>query len=81
MPDHRLTPEIETVLRASRIEGNTLTLQGQLQRPLYEKVAAFLLNCGGKWQRVRGCHVFDKPVAWTSRAGAGVGEWPSTTGR
>lgn len=64
MPDHRLTPEIETVLRASRIEGNTLTLPpGQLARPIYEKVAAFLLNCGGKWHRGRGCHVFEKPAA------------------
>ena len=63
MADHRLTPDIETVLRASRIEGNSLTLPGQLARPLYEKVAAFLLNCGGKWQRGRGCHVFDKPAA------------------
>jgi SAM-dependent methyltransferase len=58
MSNQKLTPEIESVLRAARIEGNKLFLTGQLSPQVYKKVKNFLLNVGAEWSRKEGCHVF-----------------------
>jgi len=41
--------DVEDVLRAAKLEGNNLYLQGQLSRPLYEKVNKVLSLIGFKW--------------------------------
>ncbi len=54
-----LTPEVETVLRASTITDNLLVLPaGQLERKLYEAVNKVIVNCGGKWNRSAKGHIF-----------------------
>jgi SAM-dependent methyltransferase len=58
MANKKLTPEIESVLRAARIEGNKLHLVGQLSPKEYKAVKAFLLNVGAVWSRSEACHVF-----------------------
>jgi len=63
MANKKLTPEIESVLRAARIEGNKLYLGEQLHPKVYKDVKAFLLNCGAVWNRSEGCHVFKSDPA------------------
>ena len=59
MANHRITPEVEKVLRRSTIDANILFLPpGQLDRKLYESVNAVLANAGGKWNRTKKGHVF-----------------------
>jgi type I restriction-modification system DNA methylase subunit len=58
MANQKLTPEIESVLRAARIEGNKLFLTGQLSPQVYKKVKDFLLNVNAEWSRKEGCHIF-----------------------
>jgi len=58
MANQKLTPEIESVLRAARIEGNKLFLTGQLDPKTYKKVKDFLLNVNAEWSRKEGCHIF-----------------------
>lgn len=59
MANIKLTPEVEDVLRRSKIQGNVLVLPpGKLPRPLYEAVNKAIANCGGGWKRGVG-HVFD----------------------
>lgn len=59
MANIKLTPEVEDVLRRSKITGNVLVLPaGQLPRPLYEAVNKVIVNCGGKWKKGKG-HVFE----------------------
>lgn len=60
MPHVTITPEVETVLRAARVEGNKLFLQGKLDRKLYEAVNKVLVNHGGKWSRSDAAHIFDR---------------------
>lgn len=58
MPHVKPSPEVETILRRSTIEGNVLKLPpGQLERSLYEQVNKALVAAGGKWKRGKG-HVF-----------------------
>jgi 16S rRNA G966 N2-methylase RsmD len=54
----KLTPEVRSVLERSTITGNQLQLPGQLDRKLYEAVMRVISNCGGKWNRSAGAHVF-----------------------
>jgi predicted RNA methylase len=53
-----LSPEVESVLRASTIKGNLLHLPDQLARPLYESVAKVIKLAGGKWNKSAKAHVF-----------------------
>lgn len=60
----KITPEVGDVLRRSDIDGATVRLPaGQLDRPLYEAVDKTLKALGGKWNRSKGAHVFDRPIA------------------
>lgn len=54
-----ISPQVEDVLRRSRVEGSTLFLPpGQLERSLYTAVNDVLARLGGKWDRKAGGHVF-----------------------
>lgn len=55
----KLSDEVLSILRASTIAGNVLTLPaGQLERGVYERVDKALKAAGGKWDRRAGGHVF-----------------------
>jgi len=58
-----IEPHISDILKASIIDGNTLTLTGQLDRKTYQSVMTVIEEIGGKWNRGQKCHVFTKPVA------------------
>lgn len=47
------------VLSASRCDGNSLFLSGQLDRNLYTKTNKVLEAAGGKWNRKAKAHIFD----------------------
>lgn len=51
------------VLSNATIEGNTLKLTGQLERPLYVAVNKVLEAAGGKWNRKAQAHVFEEDAA------------------
>jgi type I restriction-modification system DNA methylase subunit len=63
MADKKLTSEIESVLRAARIEGNKLYLTGQLDPRTYKEVKTFLANLGATWNRKEQVHVFSSDPA------------------
>lgn len=55
----QISPQVEDVLRRSRVEGTTLFLpDGQLDRKLYEAVNDVLARLGGQWNRKARGHVF-----------------------
>jgi len=66
----RLDNETKAVLLRSRIDGISLHLPEQLDRPLYEKVAKAIKAAGGKWDRRSGAHIFPNPVRETFNIGA-----------
>ena len=68
MPHVKLTPDVIDVLTRSKVGPDqnllgggawSLTLPGQLARPLYVAVNKALLAAGGKWNKSAGAHVFD----------------------
>ncbi|WBO23964.1 DNA methyltransferase family protein [Sphingomonas abietis] len=60
----KITPEVSDVLRRSEIDGAMLRLPGgKLERPLYDAVDKTLKALGGKWNRSKAAHVFDRPIA------------------
>lgn len=50
--------EVAQILRAAKIEGNTLFLRGQLSRDMYQAVNKAIELLGGKWNRKAQGHVF-----------------------
>jgi SAM-dependent methyltransferase len=59
MANQTLTPEAESILRRSTINGNALALPaGQLERKLYERINKFIELAGGRWDRKAKAHVF-----------------------
>lgn len=55
----QISPQVEDVLRRSRVEGLTLFLPpGQLDRGLYKQVDDVLIRLGGKWNGKAKGHVF-----------------------
>lgn len=58
----RLDDQTRSVLLRSNIDGNRLTLPGQLERADYQRVAKAIEAAGGKWNRKEQCHVFPNPV-------------------
>lgn len=59
----KIKPEIESVLRASSVEGDILRLPGQLDRKTYTDVNKVIELLGGKWNKGKGGHVFPTPFA------------------
>jgi predicted RNA methylase len=49
---------ILAILQASTLEGNTLTLPGQMDRKTYQVAAEVIERAGGKWNKSKKCHVF-----------------------
>jgi len=58
-----ISEDVEEVLRSAEVEGNTLKLVGQLDRPLYTATNKVLVAIGGKWNKSARVHIFTKPVA------------------
>lgn len=58
----KISPTVRNVLLASKIDGQRLTLQSQLDRGVYEEVAKAILAAGGRWSRKEQCHVFPNDV-------------------
>jgi len=54
----KVTEDVRQVLLGATIEGNLLTLPGQLDKALYKRVDETLNLLGGKWTRGKGGHVF-----------------------
>lgn len=61
----QLDAETREVIIKFKIDGNRLTLPGQLARPLYVKVAKAIEAAGGKWNKKESCHLFPHPVKET----------------
>lgn len=57
-----IEPAVIDVLKAARVEGNRLTLVGNLDRKLYVKVNDVLDRLGGKWSKRDKAHVFPEDV-------------------
>jgi len=53
----QIDADVEEVLRAAKLEGNTLTLQSQLDRAMYVKVNKLLDLIGFKWNRKAQSHI------------------------
>lgn len=53
----QIDSDVETVLRAAKIEGDNLGIQGQLDRALYVKTNKVLELIGFQWNRKAKCHV------------------------
>ena len=56
----RISNDVLEVLGAATIDGNTVRLNGQLDRKLYTRVNEVLEAVGGKWNRKAKAHVFDE---------------------
>ena len=54
----RLSPEVLATLEHVTVEGSVVRMP-QMDRKLYENVNKALLLLGGKWNRIRGGHVFE----------------------
>lgn len=61
----RLDDKTKQILLASQIEGNRLTLSGQLERADYVRVAKAIEAAGGKWNKKERCHIFPADVRET----------------
>ena len=53
-----LSPDVRDVLERSVITATALTLPGQLDRGLYERVMKVIAAAGGKWNRKAQAHLF-----------------------
>lgn len=54
----KISDDVMSVLKSATIEGNSLVLNGQLDRGLYTRTNAVLEAAGGKWNRKAKAHVF-----------------------
>lgn len=54
----KIDNEVLAVLSGAKVDGLFLTLQGQLDRKLYERANKVLEAAGGKWNRKAKAHVF-----------------------
>jgi len=59
----RVSDDVLEVLSRATVEGNALTLIGQLDRAMYVQVNKVLEAAGGKWNRSAKAHVFDRPAS------------------
>lgn len=59
----RVSDDVLEVLSRATVDGNALTLIGQLDRAMYTKVNKVLEAAGGKWNRSAKAHVFDRPAS------------------
>ena len=52
-----IEPDVAAVIRAAKLDGNKLTLNGQLTAQMYKKVMKVLELIGFKWNRSAKCHI------------------------
>ena len=52
-----IEPDVAAVIRAAKLDGNKLTLSGQLTAQMYKKVMKVLELIGFKWNRSAKCHI------------------------
>lgn len=57
-----LQDEVHDILRNATVNGDRLTLNGQLDHKQYDAVMKAIEAIGGKWNRSQKCHIFDRPV-------------------
>jgi len=55
-----LSSEVKAIILASLMDDKTLQLQRELDRQTYESVDKVLKICGGKWNKSKGLHVFER---------------------
>lgn len=58
-----ISNDVLAALSGATMEGNTLKLEGQLDRKLYAEVNKVLEAAGGKWNRSAKAHVFGEDAA------------------
>lgn len=72
----QLTEEVKEAILAATIQGNSLRLSSQLDRPTYVKVDKALQSLGGKWNSRAKAHIFpDEARALEVRHMADNGEY------
>jgi hypothetical protein len=77
VPTATLSDTARAVLRAATLDGDLLTLPpGQLDRAVYLEVNKALTRIGGKWNRTRKGHAFDRPAAGALAEIVGTGAIP-----
>jgi len=59
----RIEQDVMEVLSVATVDGQALTLVGQLDRKLYERTNKVIEAAGGKWNRKAKAHVFDAAAA------------------
>jgi len=59
----RLTTDVLAVLSSLEVDGNTVRIVGQLDRPMYVRVNEALEALGGKWNRKAKAHLFSDDPA------------------
>jgi predicted RNA methylase len=73
----KVDDDVRAVLAPAVINDNYLTLVGTLDRDLYSRVDKVLKAAGGKWNRSKAAHVFDRDPR-TALAGALSGDLVDT---
>lgn len=66
--------DVEAVLRSAELDGNNLTLNGQLTSQMYKKVMKILEQIGFKWNRSAKCHIGEGDSADRFREALDVGK-------
>lgn len=61
----KISQDVLVAIDGAVLAGPTLTLQGQLDRTLYQRVAKVIEMAGGKWNRREKCHTFPHDAADT----------------
>jgi hypothetical protein len=56
----QLSDTVRAALAGAIFDGNTMTLQGQLDRSAYKEVNEAIVAAGGKWNRKASCHLFEQ---------------------
>lgn len=59
----RIDPAVSGILSRATVDGNAITINGQLDRAMYVKVNKVLEAAGGKWNRKAQAHLFPEPAA------------------
>ena len=59
----KIDPAVSVILYNATVDGNTVTLPGQLDRDMYVKVDKVLKAAGGQWNRKARAHLFPDPAA------------------
>lgn len=59
----KIKTEVLSALDSASLQGNALTLAGQLDRKVYQEVARIIEEAGGKWNRKAKAHLFEGDAA------------------